>query len=185
MEAVAQVVVEDATTASVSFTGLPQTYSSLHIEGMAASTDTGTTIDVYATFNNITTASYDYQFRQVVRNNGADSDYYTWNSSSNNAWIARIPGTQSGAAGASNIMALMQLNLTQYRSTDNGSPMIEARAWFSVDSSGGITRWFSNSMGMGTIDTGMNSTAITTLTLSTANYYKEGSVFTLYGRPDS
>lgn len=185
MEAVAQIVVDDTTTASVSFTGLPQTHSSLHIEGMAASTNTGTQVEFYATFNNITTGSYDYQFRRVTRTNGSDSDYYTWNSSSSSPLLARIPGTQSGAAGASNVMALMQMNLTQYRSTDNGSPMIEVRAWTTVDSSGGITRWFENSMGMATIDTGMNSTAITTLTLSTSNYFKEGSVFTLYGRPDS
>ena len=45
MEAVAQVVVEDTTTASASFTDLPQTYSSLHIEGMAASNNTGSAID--------------------------------------------------------------------------------------------------------------------------------------------
>ena len=51
MEAVAQIVVDDTTTGSVSFTSLPQTHSSLHIEGMAASTNTGTEIEFYATFN--------------------------------------------------------------------------------------------------------------------------------------
>jgi hypothetical protein len=185
MEAVAQVVVEDTTTASASFTTLPQTHSSLHIEGMAASNNTGSAIDIYATFNNITTASYDYWYREVDRTNGSENNYYTWNSSSNNAWICRVPGTQSGAAGASNVMALMQFDLTQYRSTDNGSPTIRGASWFSVDSSGGINRLFYNTWGMGTIDTGMNSTAITTLTLTSENYFREGSVFTLYGRPDS
>lgn len=189
MEALAQIVVTDTSTSSISFTGIPATYGSLYINGQVSSTSTNSIVDIYGRMNNV--SSFDYN--QGGRWNYATSGSYNTNSMSSSSSassiiLGKMNGTPESYGSQLNnykvATTFFELNVTQYKASDNGAPAMWMESSFLIDSDSGSGAYYSsNFWGIGCLQ-GSNNTDMTSVQLiPEAGNWSEGSFFTLYGRP--
>lgn len=111
---IATVTVATATSASIEFTSIPQTYTDLLIKLTARTDRASINSDIYAQFNNRTTANYSFE-RFYTSGAGAVSDGLANNASGG------FVGFASGASATSNTFGAGQIYIGNYTSSTNKS----------------------------------------------------------------
>ena len=159
-------VTASGSSATLSFTSIPGTYTHLQLRGIAANTTAGTGFNsVGLTFNSDSSSSYT---RHLLYGTGASA--YAYGATTNTVWY--IGGNDFPRAGYTSIFGAQIVDILDYANTNKYKT---CRAISGVDVNGAGEADFSSSVWIKT-------TAITSIELtSSSGNFASGTTYALYG----
>jgi hypothetical protein len=158
-----------STSTAIELDGIPSTYQHLLIKGKVRGVDTGTTKDnARVRFNNDGSSNYRSQMGSIR----GTTDIITSNTSGQTGGLFDL--TCQGASGTTNVWTNIEILIPNYKSTTTRKTgVIKANTTATSGNQGNSITGFCN--------TGLDSTAINTVSIFISSSFAIGSELTLYG----